>query len=163
MLGPIHLRTDEAPTKAEDGSLKGGVLFERSEFRAVPARPGIRCYQYQGLSTETARNVSSVNANSKTPVDEDRKLKNRIMKVIHLSKYRTWNILLIKSCKYRIIFWLQWLQSDWHQTPFTKRHVYGPNSSMHPESHTTIMFTLPKSRQMFPSVTLAIQQTIWNS
>lgn len=80
MLGPMHLRSEEAPTRQSDGSLKGGVLFERSETRAVPVHSNTRCYQYQGLSTEVPKSLSSVNVNSKTPIDEDRALKSRILK-----------------------------------------------------------------------------------
>ncbi|KAF8573498.1 hypothetical protein K439DRAFT_1625038 [Ramaria rubella] len=42
---------------------------------------GSRCYQYQGLSTEKPRAVSSVNANSKLPDDKARQLRNRMLKM----------------------------------------------------------------------------------
>ncbi|KAF8581468.1 hypothetical protein K439DRAFT_1619050 [Ramaria rubella] len=39
-----------------------------------------QCYQYQGLSTEKPRAVSSVNANSKLPDDKDHQLQNCMLK-----------------------------------------------------------------------------------
>lgn len=79
-LGPMHLRSSKAPVRQPDGTLKGGMFFERSESRAVPISPNTRCYQYHGFSTEVPKSLTSINVNSKTPIDEDCALKTRMLK-----------------------------------------------------------------------------------
>lgn len=79
ILGPEHERAPDL--KYVDGELRGGIQFERCEHRSNPVDEGTRCYQYQGLSTEKPRSVSSVNINSKMPDDTPRVLRTRILKV----------------------------------------------------------------------------------
>ncbi|KAF8576643.1 hypothetical protein K439DRAFT_1622720 [Ramaria rubella] len=81
VLGPENERQHGSPRKTTKGKIIGGFHFERSFHRSRPVRDdGSRCYQYQGLSMEKPRAVSSVNANSKLPDDKDRQLWNRMLK-----------------------------------------------------------------------------------
>ncbi|KAF8573164.1 hypothetical protein K439DRAFT_1625262 [Ramaria rubella] len=74
-------RQHGSPRKNSEGKIIGGFHFERSLHRSRPVRDdGSRGYQYQGLSMEKPRAVSSVNANSKLPDDKDRQLRNRMLK-----------------------------------------------------------------------------------
>ncbi|KAF8572631.1 hypothetical protein K439DRAFT_1665990 [Ramaria rubella] len=81
ILGPINKRQTGRPRKNAEGDIVGGFHSERSFHRSKPVRDdGSRCYQFQGLSMEKPRAVSSVNANSKLPDDQDHKLQNRMLK-----------------------------------------------------------------------------------
>jgi hypothetical protein len=70
ILGPRDSRTSDAP-KYVNRKLTGSIHFERSKHRAHPVNNQGRCYQYQGVSTEKPRAVSSININSKLPRDAD--------------------------------------------------------------------------------------------
>ncbi|KAF8584395.1 hypothetical protein K439DRAFT_1616695 [Ramaria rubella] len=81
VLGPKNERQHGSPRKTAKGKIVGGFHFEQSFHRSRPVRDdGSRCYQYQGLSTEKPRAVSSMNANSKLPDDKDSQLQNRMLK-----------------------------------------------------------------------------------
>ncbi|KAF8575143.1 hypothetical protein K439DRAFT_1623816 [Ramaria rubella] len=79
--GPENERQHGSPRKTAKGEIVGGFHFERSFHRSRPVRDdGSRCYQYQGLSTERPRAISSMNANSKLPDDKDRQLRDCMLK-----------------------------------------------------------------------------------
>jgi hypothetical protein len=85
ILGNVSDRTPDRPGFNEDGVLVGGTAFERSEHRTHPVKPGARCYQYLGLSTQKPPNVTSPSVNSKLPTDDDRDLRERMLKVRNLT------------------------------------------------------------------------------
>ncbi|KAF8582188.1 hypothetical protein K439DRAFT_1618493 [Ramaria rubella] len=79
-----HVKVRKIVGRFEDDLKQQGEL-QLLPYEAVFARKkvrddGSRGYQYQGLSMEKPRAVSSVNANSKLPDDKDRQLWNRMLK-----------------------------------------------------------------------------------
>ncbi|KAF8581906.1 hypothetical protein K439DRAFT_1618654 [Ramaria rubella] len=81
VLGPKNERQHGSPRKTAKGKIIGGFHFEQSCHRSRQVRDdSSRCYQYQGLSTDKPRAVSSVNANSKLPDNKDCQLQNHMLK-----------------------------------------------------------------------------------
>lgn len=78
VLGPTAMRTNSAPTY-EQGQFVGGTHYERTE-RAIPVKPGVRCYT-NANSAQTCRGLVSPTAGLKMTgpeLDEQQELRRDI-------------------------------------------------------------------------------------